>query len=131
MDRDSAQAWLDAYVDAWRTYDPDQIRALFSEDVAYRYHPHDEPVVGVDAVVASWLDESDDQGSSSRDAPDTYDGTYAPVAVDGNTVVARGFSTYLRGPGGPVDRVYDNCFLMAFDDAGRCREFTEFYVRRP
>jgi hypothetical protein len=45
--------------------------------------------------------------------------------------VARGSSTYRREPGGPVDRVYDNCFLLRFDDAGRCREFTEFYVRRP
>jgi hypothetical protein len=131
MDRDGAQVWLDAYVEAWRTYDPGQIRALFSEHVIYRYHPHDEGVVGADAVVASWLGESDADGTSSRDAPGTYDAGYAPVAVDGDTVVARGWSTYLRGPGGPVDRVYDNCFLMSFDDAGRCREFTEFYARRP
>jgi len=27
--------------------------------------------------------------------------------------------------------VYDNCFVMRFDAAGRCREFTEWYVRRP
>jgi hypothetical protein len=131
MDRESAQAWLDAYVDAWRSYDPDQIRALFSADVSYRYHPYDEPIEGVDAVVASWLGESDVDGSSSRDAPDTYDGTYAPVVLDGNSVVARGWSTYYRRPGGAVDRIYDNCFLMEFDDAGRCREFTEFYIRRP
>jgi hypothetical protein len=131
VDHESAQAWLDAYVEAWRTYDPQRIRALFSEDVAYRYHPYDEPVVGADAVVASWLGESDAEGASTRDAPGTYDGSYAPVAVDGDTVVARGSSTYRREPGGPVDRVYDNCFLLRFDDAGRCREFTEFYVRRP
>src|SRR6266699_3535581 len=35
------------------------------------------------------------------------------------------------GPGGPVDEVYDNCFVMRFDSAGRCCEFTEWYVRRP
>lgn len=131
MDRDRTQAWLDAYVQAWRTYDPDQIRALFTADVSYRYHPHDEPIVGVDAVVASWLGETDTDGSSSRDEPGTYDGSYSPVAIDGDTVVARGFSTYFHKPGGAVDRIYDNCFLMTFDDAGRCREFTEFYVRRP
>ena len=27
--------------------------------------------------------------------------------------------------------VYGNCFVMRFDAAGRCREFTEWYVRRP
>jgi SnoaL-like protein len=131
MDRDRAQVWLDAYVDAWRTYEPEQIRALFSEDVAYRYHSYDEPVVGADAVVASWLGESDAEGTSSRDAPDTFDAHYAPFAVDGDTVVARGQSMYRLQPGGPVVRVYDNCFLMKFDDEGRCREFTEFYVRVP
>ena len=30
-----------------------------------------------------------------------------------------------------VAEVYDNCFVMRFDAAGRCREFTEWYVRRP
>lgn len=131
MDRDSAQGWLDAYVEAWRTYDPERIRALFSDDVAYRYHAYDEPLVGAEAVVASWLGESDADGTPSRDAPDTYDASYAPVAVDGDTVVARGVSRYRRARGGPVDRVYDNCFLIRFDEAGRCRDFTEFYVRRP
>lgn len=131
MDRDSAQTWLDAYVEAWRTYDPTQIRALFSEDVAYRYHPYDEPVVGADAVVASWLGEPNADGASSRDAPGTFDASYAPVAIDGGNVVARGSSRYRNEPGGPVVRIYDNCFLMRFDDEGRCREFTEFYTRRP
>jgi ketosteroid isomerase-like protein len=131
MDRETAQAWLDAYVQAWLTYDPDQIRALFSDDVVYRYHPYDEPLVGADAVVSSWLGESDADGASSRDAPGTYDAHYEPVAVDGDAVVAQGTSTYFRERGGPVDRVYDNCYVMTFDSEGRCREFTEFYMRRP
>lgn len=131
MDQDTAQSWLDAYVDAWRTYDPEQIRAFFSEDVVYRYHAYDEPVVGADAVVASWLGESDAEGVSTRDAPGTYDAEFTPFAVDGDTVVASGVTRYRREPGGPVERVYDNCFLMRFDDQRRCREFTEYYVRRP
>ena len=130
MEKDTVQAWLDAYVEAWRTYEPAQIRALFAEDVEYRYHLYGDPVVGVDAVVASWLGESDGD-ASSRDAPGTYDASYAPFAVDGDVVVALGSTTYRTAPGGPVDRVYDNCFLMRFDDAGRCREFTELYARRP
>jgi hypothetical protein len=35
------QRWLDAYVEAWRTYDPAAIGALFSEDATYAYHPYD------------------------------------------------------------------------------------------
>lgn len=131
MDRDTAQAWLDAYVDAWRTYDPERIRSLFSADVAYRYHPYDEPVTGRDAVVASWLGESSTEGESSRDEPGTYQASYSPVAVDGDVVVATGTSTYFESPGGPVARVYENCFVMRFDESGRCREFTEYYIKRP
>jgi ketosteroid isomerase-like protein len=135
MDHEAARAWLARYVDAWLSYDPDDIAGLFSEDVEYRYHPYDEPIVGRAAVVASWLgDDDSDDGSadaSSRDAPGTYDAEYSPVAVDGDAVVATGTSRYREVPGGPVVRSYDNCFVMRFDGDGRCREFTEFFMRRP
>lgn len=131
MNPASAQDWLDRYVDAWMSYDPDDIADLFSADVAYRYHPSDEAIVGRAAVVASWLEEDAKDDASSRDAPGTYEAEYAPVAVDGDTVVATGTSRYRDVPGGPVVRVYDNCFVMRFDRDGRCREFTEYFVRRP
>jgi hypothetical protein len=131
MDRGSAQDWLDRYVAAWLSYDPDQIAALFSADVRYRYHPHGDPVVGRDAVVRSWLAEEKVEGASTRDAPGTYDAAYAPVAVDGHVVVATGTSRYRDVPGGPVMRSYMNCFVLHFDDDGRCRDFTEYYAREP
>jgi hypothetical protein len=53
------------------------------------------------------------------------------VAVDGDMAVAIGSSTYYSEPGGAVDRVYDNCFVMRFDSEGRCREFTEWFMKRP
>jgi ketosteroid isomerase-like protein len=131
MDDRGAQEWLDRYIAAWLTYDRDDIRSLFSEDVSYRYHPYDEPVVGADAVVASWLGESDSDEASTRDEPGTFEATYAPVAIDGDVVVATGTSRYRHEPDGPVTKVFHNCFVMRFDDAGRCREFTEYYVKQP
>ena len=130
MDHGSAQDWLDRYVAAWLSYDRDDIAALFSEDVVYRYHPHDDPAVGRDAVVASWLGESDSATASTRDAPGTYQASYSPIAVDGDTVVATGTSHYSDVPGGPVVKIFDNCFVMRFDGEGRCREFTEYYNKR-
>ncbi|HEU4331539.1 MAG TPA: nuclear transport factor 2 family protein [Lapillicoccus sp.] len=130
MDHAAAQAWLDAYVAAWLTYDRDQIAALFADDVAYRYHPHDDPIVGRDAVVTSWLGDPSSDTASTRDDPGTYSAAYSPVAVDGDVVVATGSSTYLEAPGGPVIQVFDNCFVIRFDDRGRCREFTEYFVKR-
>ena len=131
MDQETAQAWLDRYVDAWLSYDPDDISSLFSEDVVYRYHPYDDPIVGRHDVVASWLGDDESGDASSRDAAGTYEAEYTPIAVDGDTVVATGTSRYREQPGGPTVRVYENCFVMRFDDEGRCREFSEYYMRHP
>ena len=76
IDRERVDRWLDAYVDAWKSYDREAIAALFAERVEYRYHPHDEPIRGRDAVVASWLGEGDDPAASTRDEPGTYDASY-------------------------------------------------------
>jgi ketosteroid isomerase-like protein len=131
VNRADAQAWLDRYVAAWLSYDANDIAALFTEDVVYRYHPYDDPLVGREAVVASWLGESDSEDASTRDAPGTYAARYEPVAVDGDVVVATGTSTYREQPEGPIVRIYDNCFVMRFAGEGRCKEFTEYYLRRP
>ena len=131
MDRETAQEWLNRYVDAWLSYDTDDIAALFSHDVLYRYSPFDEPIVGRDAVVASWQGEGAPGDNSTRDSPGTYEASYAPVAVDGGTVVATGTSRYRDQPEGPIVRTYENCFVLQFDLDGRCRAFTEYYQRRP
>ena len=63
MTRDDVQRWLDGYVDAWRTYDPASIAALFADDATYAYQPYREPLRGRDAIVASWLESPDAAGS--------------------------------------------------------------------
>jgi ketosteroid isomerase-like protein len=131
MDHEAAQDWLERYVAAWKSYEPDAIGDLFGTDVTYRYHPHGDAVVGRAAVVASWLGEPGSADASTRDEPGTYDASYSPVAVDGDVVVATGESTYRETPDGPVVRAYKNCFVMRFDSDGRCRDFTEYYHRRP
>jgi hypothetical protein len=131
MERADVDRWLEAYVEAWTTYDREAIGALFAEQIEYRYHPYDEPIRGRDAVVESWLGEGDHPDASTPDEPGTYDADYRAVAADGEVAVAVGASTYRSEPGGPVTDVYDNCFVIRFDAQGRCREFTEWFVKRP
>jgi ketosteroid isomerase-like protein len=131
MDLAAAQDWLDRYVAAWLSYDTDDIADLFTADVVYHYHPYDEPVIGREAVVGSWLGEGSDTNASTRDAPGTYEATYSPIAVDGDIVVATGTSSYRDEAGGPVTQVFENCYLIRFAADGRCQEFTEYYMRRP
>jgi hypothetical protein len=122
VDRQGLARWLDRYVEAWRTYDRGAIGDLFSDDAEYRYSPSEEPLRGRGAVVESWLDDPDEPG--------TWEARYEPFAVDGDACVATGESTY-RNEDGAVDRIYDNCFVMRFDEGGRCRSFTEWYRERP
>ena len=132
MEKAQVDRWLNQYIEAWKSYERDQIAALFSDDVTYRYHPYDDPIQGRQAIVDSWLEEGDyAEEASARDEPGTYDAEYRTIAVDGDVAVATGASTYLKAPDGAVKEVYDNCFVMRFDETGRCREFTEWFMKRP
>ena len=115
MTRESVQAWLDAYVAAWGSYEG--ITELFSADAEYRYHPYDEPLRGADAIAADWLRERED--------PDSWEARYEVQLVDGERAVATGETRYAEG------RTFSNLFVLAFDGGGRCREFTEWYVEHP
>jgi hypothetical protein len=123
MDEAGFQRWLDAYVEAWRTYEVDAIGELFSQDVEYRYHPWDEPVRGRAAIVEDWLED--------RDEPDSWSAEYRPWLVAGDNAVAVGVSRYLGTDRETVEREYHNVFLCRFDADGRCHEFTELFLKRP
>jgi hypothetical protein len=122
MDRDGFKRWLDRYVDAWRLNDPAAAGDLFSSDARYAYDPFGEAVVGRPAIVASWLADPDEPGSWEAD--------YEVLAVDRDTYVAHGRTRYLTDDRSAVDREFANVFICRFDDEGRCREFTELYMRR-
>lgn len=112
--------WLDRYIQAWRTYRPGDIGDLFNEAAQYRYQPYDEPVRGRDAIVASWLDERDPAGS--------WQATYQPIAIDDDLAVVTGRTVYLDAGGSPREEFW-NCWVLRFDDDGRCTEFTEWYMQ--
>lgn len=117
MTHDELQAWLDAYVDAWRTYDPASIAALFTEDAKYAYHPWDEGadlVRGRDAIVANWLAE--------RDAPGSWEAHYRPLMVGGDRAVASGTTRYADG------EMFWNLWVLDFREDGRCASFVEWYM---
>jgi len=120
MTHDDVQAWLDAYVGAWRSYDPRAIGALFTEDATYAYHPWDEGeevVRGRDAIVADWLEEQDPPGS--------WEGHYRPIMVEGERAVATGTTSYTNGA------YYWNLWVLRLDENNRCAEYVEWYMGRP
>jgi hypothetical protein len=120
LTHDAVQRWIDAYVYAWRTYDPAAIGALFAEDATYAYHPYDEGeevVRGREAIVADWLEE--------RDEPGTWEASYRPLVVEGQRTVAKGTTSYTNGD------FFWNLWTLRFDDETRCAEFVEWFMVRP
>jgi hypothetical protein len=120
VNRGDVQAWLNAYVQAWRTYDPASIGALFAEDATYAYHPYDEGdemVRGREAIVANWLDE--------RDEPGSWEASYRPSVVEGVRAVVEGTTSYADGD------LFWNLWVLRFDGEGRCEEFVEWFMTRP
>ena len=119
MTPEALQTWLDAYVAAWRSYDPAAIGALFTDDACYAYHPWDsgnEVIRGRDAIVANWLEDQDEPGS--------WEAAYRPGLVDGDSATAVGVTRYVDG------RVFDNLWELRFD-GGRCADFVEWFMVRP
>lgn len=122
MDRSTAQAWLDSYVEAWRRNEAKPIEALFTDDAVYRFAPFGDDNVarGLPQIVKGWLDNPDPPGS--------WEAHYEPFAVDGDRVVATGTSRYLPAhPSG--NRTYHNVYLLEFGPDGRCSSFTELYMQ--
>jgi nuclear transport factor 2 (NTF2) superfamily protein len=110
------QSWLDRYVAAWKSNDPDQIGALFTEDVVYRFRPFESAVVGRGAVVAAWTE--------SPDEPDTWTAAYRAWAVTEDRAAATGETRYTDGSH------FHNVFLLRFRGE-ECSEYTEWFVESP
>jgi ketosteroid isomerase-like protein len=110
-------AWIEAYIHAWRSNDPAAIASLFAEDATYAYNPWDAPLKGREAIVADWLREPDE--------PDSWQADYRPMLTQGNRAMVTGLTRYANG------KTYSNLFVIDFDNEGRCRAFTEWYMRHP
>src|SRR5262249_8413158 len=118
---DKVNVWLSNYVEAWKSYDPEVIGALFSEDARYYYTPSVKPLEGRKAIVADWLKNADKKC--------TYTGEYKMIGSNGNLAVANGRSTYVEADGKTVNREFDNVFILEFNDVGECTLYKEWYMK--
>jgi hypothetical protein len=123
MTHDDARRWLDAYIYAWRRNERQPILDLFTEGATYSYGPYRQPIRGREAIADSWLE--------GPDAPDSWDASYEPIAVDGNTAVVHGRSRYFNDDRTQQRTEYDNIFVIHFDEQGCATEFAEWFVEKP
>jgi ketosteroid isomerase-like protein len=112
---DIVQNWLNRYLIAWASNEPDDIRGLFAEDATYAGSPLEpSPWIGREAIVDGWLEY--------RDEPGTWTFEGAPLAHSGDLGIVQGRTDYTDG------RVYANLWVIRFADDGRARSFVEWFV---
>ena len=112
--------WVEGYLDACRTYEPDAILALFTHDASYSTSPFDPPVQGREAIVDYWLE----------DPPEPFSCDWSIVAAESTVAVVDARYRYLDA-NGDTDRAYADLWVITLDTDGRCREFREHFMRRP
>jgi hypothetical protein len=109
---------MDDYVTAWSSNDPGDIGALFTEDAEYLTEPYAEPWRGRGEIVDQWIEHRDEPGDASF--------TWEPVVETPGVCVVQGRTIYHEPP-----RTYRNLWLIHLDASGRCRRFTEWFMKEP
>ena len=106
--------WVEAYRRAWESNEPDDIRALFTEDAEYFTEPFAEPWRGHDQIVDLWLEARDEPGDTGFD--------WQVVAVEGDTAVIRAVTPYFG------KATYHNVWVIVLTPDGRASRFTEWWM---
>lgn len=107
-------SWLDGYVRAWKSKNPADVRAIFTDDAEYWFRPDDDsPVRGIDAIVRMWAEESE---------PTEPVIDLDVLVEDEHVGVVTGSVDY------PGHQLYRNMWEIHFGDDGRARRFVEWYM---
>jgi len=108
---EQAEAWVAAYVHAWRTNDPVDIEQLFTVDAEQHEWPYETHWIGRDAIVAGWQQRGPwQEGGWSFD-------DWSVLSVNGDTFAVDGVGEYVE-----LGR-FKNLWTVTLDDDGRCTVF--------
>lgn len=115
---DPIRQWMEKYIAAWTTNEPDDIRALFTEDAVYATRPYDPDAWrGRDQIVDKWI--------ASADEPEDWRFEWSVLGTDGDLAFVQGRTTYLN------DRPsYENLWVIRLGPDGRASAFTEWFMER-
>lgn len=107
--------WMDGYLAAWTDNHPDHISALFTEEAIYDPQTADGELHGATNIVRWWREIDDD--------PDNWGFEWLPLVEKDDLAIITGITRYYEPP-----TTYRNLWVIRFDESGRCRDFTEWYI---
>jgi ketosteroid isomerase-like protein len=118
MDRFST--WVERYLVAWRSNDPDEIGSLFNDDALYLTLPVREPWRGRATIAKEWL--------ARKDEPGDWEFSYEVLARDGDLGIVRGVTDYKSGvsDSGKEGGTFDNLWEVTLDSDDRAARFVEW-----
>jgi uncharacterized protein (TIGR02246 family) len=117
MDTGKVRQWVEGYVKAWNSNDPEDIGALFTDDAAYFTEPYAEPWRGREEIIRGWLEIKDEPGQA--------DFRYQVLVTGGDLGVVKGETLYKDEP----RRKYSNLWEIRLNADGRAKEFIEWWMR--
>ena len=122
MDRFST--WVERYLVAWRSNDPEEIGSLFSDDALYFTLPARQPWRGRATIVEEWL--------ARKDEPGDWEFSYEVLARDGDLGIVRGVTDYKSGlnDSGKEGGTFDNLWEVTLDSDDRATRFVEWWIQR-
>jgi ketosteroid isomerase-like protein len=115
-------AWIDRYIDVWKSGDDSRVKELFSDDAEYFPDPFATPRHGHASIAEYWR--------ITGDAPDAFEAHYKPLVIAGDLAIVTGFSRYFDDSRSRIDKEYGNIFVLRFAADGRCSEYREWYMVR-
>ncbi|MFO7300084.1 MAG: nuclear transport factor 2 family protein [Actinomycetes bacterium] len=113
---DRLEQWMDGYVRAWTTNDPEDIAELFTPDAIYDPQTPEGEWDGIDEIVSNWVDRVTSDG-------DDWEFEWQPLVETDEIAVVTGRTRYEDPPAS-----YRNLFVIKFDESGRCYDFTEWWI---
>lgn len=116
VDEALVKDWMERYIQAWNSNDPEHIGALFTREAAYYTEPYSQAYKGREAIVKGWIDGKDEPGTWSFD--------YKVLGVSGKKGFVQGRTDYFSPP-----RLYHNLWVITLNEEGVCEEFTEWFMK--
>lgn len=111
---DRVAHWIGLYRTAWESNEPEDIRALFTEDAEYRTEPYAPAWTGHEAIIDGWLEAADEPGETTFE--------WELLGEQDGTAFVQGRTVYAGGP------TYANLWVVRLAGDGRASSFTEWYM---